>query len=76
MPKSWSLIALVGGDTRILDAYAAAVKETLGWAETHLAETRMEVKGRIRPVQTGNLLVALFRHDTNRNQEPNAHFML
>ena len=74
MPKSWSLIALVGGDTRIIDAYAAAVKETLGWAETHLAETRMEVKGRIRPVQTSNLLVALFRHDTNRNQEPNAHF--
>jgi conjugative relaxase-like TrwC/TraI family protein len=23
--------------------------------------------------QTGNLLVALFQHDTNRNQEPNAH---
>ncbi|RDV07428.1 conjugative relaxase [Sphingorhabdus pulchriflava] len=74
MPKSWSLIALVGGDTRIIDVYAQAVKETLGWAEKHLAETRMEVKGRIRPVQTGNLVVALFRHDTNRNQEPNAHF--
>jgi conjugative relaxase-like TrwC/TraI family protein len=74
MPKSWSLIALVGGDTRILDAYAAAVKETLGWAETHLAETRMEVKGREKIVPTRNLLVAMFGHDTNRNQEPNAHF--
>jgi conjugative relaxase-like TrwC/TraI family protein len=74
MPKSWSLIALVGGDTRIIDVYAQAVKETLGWAEKHLAETRMEVKGQEKVVATGNLLVSMFRHDTNRNQEPNAHF--
>lgn len=74
MPKSWSLIALVGGDTRIIDVYAQAVKETLGWAEKHLAETRMEVKSQGKVVATGNLLVAMFRHDTNRNQEPNAHF--
>lgn len=37
MPKSWSLLALVGGDTRILDAYGAAVRETLAWAEKNLA---------------------------------------
>lgn len=73
MPKSWSLLALVGGDKRILEAYAEAVKETLAWAEKHLAETRMEVNGKYKPVQTGNLLVTLFSHDTNRNQEPNAH---
>ncbi|WP_439822784.1 MobF family relaxase [Novosphingobium aromaticivorans] len=74
MPKSWSVLALVGGDKRILDAYAAAVRETLRWAEKNLAETRMEVRGRERAVQTGNLAIALFQHDTNRNQEPNAHF--
>jgi conjugative relaxase-like TrwC/TraI family protein len=74
MPKSWSLLALVGGDTRILDAYGAAVRETLAWAEKNLAETRMEVRGKERVVATGNLVVALFQHDTNRNQEPNAHF--
>jgi conjugative relaxase-like TrwC/TraI family protein len=74
MPKSWSVLALVGGDKRILDAYAAAVRETLRWAEKNLAETRMEVRGRERVVQTGNLAIALFQHDTNRNQEPNAHF--
>ncbi|WP_310530920.1 MobF family relaxase [Novosphingobium sp.] len=73
MPKSWSLLALVGGDKRIIDAYAAAVKETLAWAEKNLAETRMEVRGREKIAQTGNLLVALFQHDTNRNQEPGAH---
>lgn len=74
MPKSWSLLALVGGDTRILDAYGAAVRETLAWAENNLAETRMDVRGKERVVATGNLVVALFKHDTNRNQEPNAHF--
>lgn len=74
MPKSWSLLALVGGDTRILDAYGAAVRETLAWAEKNLAETRMDVRGKERVVATGNLVVALFQHDTNRNQEPNAHF--
>ena len=74
MPKSWSILALVGGDRRILGAYAAAVRETLAWAEKNLAETRMEVKGRERAVPTGNLVIGLFQHDTNRNQEPNAHF--
>lgn len=74
MPKSWSLIALVGGDTRIIDAYRDAVKETIGWAEKNLAETRMEVRGAEKIVPTGNLVVALFQHDTNRNQEPDAHF--
>lgn len=73
MPKSWSLLALVGGDRRILDAYGAAVKETLAWAERNLAETRIEVRGKDKAVATGNLTVALFMHDTNRNQEPGAH---
>jgi conjugative relaxase-like TrwC/TraI family protein len=73
LPKSWSLLALVGGDRRILDAYRAAVKETLGWAEANAAETRMEVKGREKIVATGNLVVALFEHDTSRAQEPQAH---
>ena len=73
MPKSWSLIALVGGDKRIIDAYAGAVRETLAWAEKNLAETRLEVKGKEKVVPTGNLVAGLFLHDTNRNQEPNAH---
>lgn len=73
MPKSWSLLALVGGDRRILEAYTDAVKETLSWAERHLAETRIEARGKDKAVATGNLTIALFMHDTNRNQEPNAH---
>ena len=41
LPKSWSLIALVGGDKRIIDAYRTAVTETLQWAEKNVAETRV-----------------------------------
>ena len=73
LPKSWSLLALVGGDRRILAAYRAAVKDTLRWAETNAAETRMEVKGREKIVGTGNLVAALFEHDTSRAQDPQAH---
>ncbi len=42
LPKSWSLLALVGGDRRISDAYLASVKDTLSWAERNAAETRLE----------------------------------
>lgn len=73
LPKSWSLLALVGGDRRILAAYREAVKDALGWAERNAAETRMEVRGRERIVPTGKLVVALFEHDTSRAQDPQAH---
>lgn len=74
LPKSWSVLALVGGDKRIIEAYREAVVETLQWAERNAAETRLVENGKVRTVQTGNLTVALFQHDTNRNQEPNLHF--
>lgn len=74
MPKSWSILALVGGDKRIIEAYREAVIETLRWAEKNAAETRLVQNGKLRTAATGNLTVALFQHDTNRNQEPNLHF--
>ena len=74
LPKSWSLIALVGGDKRIIDAYRTAVTETLQWAEENVAETRVFSRGKIKTVGTGNLTIGLFQHDTNRNSEPNVHF--
>ena len=33
----------------------------------------MEVKGKERVVATGNLVAALFEHDTSRAQDPQAH---
>jgi conjugative relaxase-like TrwC/TraI family protein len=74
LPKSWSLLALVGKDERIIAAYRSAVIETLQWAEANAAFMRVERGGKEQLVQTDNLTVALFQHDTNRNQEPNLHF--
>ena len=48
LPKSWSLLALVGGDRRILDAYRAAVKETLGWADPEHHRQRIGLAGNAR----------------------------
>jgi conjugative relaxase-like TrwC/TraI family protein len=74
LPKSWSLLTLVGKDDRIIAAYRAAVVETLQWAEANAAFMRVERGGKEQLVQTDNLTAALFQHDTNRNQEPNLHF--
>jgi conjugative relaxase-like TrwC/TraI family protein len=74
LPKSWSMLALIGKDQRIVDAYREAVIETLRWAEKNAAVMRVEKSGKEHLVQTDNLTVALFQHDTNRNQEPNLHF--
>lgn len=74
LPKSWSLLALVGKDQRIIDAYRSAVVETLQWAEKNAAQYRIEKSGKERLHASDNLTVALFQHDTNRNQEPNLHF--
>ena len=74
LPKTWSLLALVGKDQRIVEAYREAVIEALTWAEKNAAQTRLVERGQVKTVPTGNLTVALFQHDTNRNQEPNLHF--
>jgi len=73
MPKSWSLIALVGGDKRITEAYTEAVKSTLTWAEKNAAQARIQIDGHEKLVPTGNLAIGLFEHDTSRAQEPQAH---
>ena len=74
LPKSWSLLALIGKDQRIIDAYRSAVVETLHWAEKNAAQYRTEKGGKERLHASDNLTVALFQHATNRNQEPNLHF--
>ena len=73
-PKSLSMLAYVGGDERLLEANMKATKATIAWAEKNLAETRMQgPDGKMETVKTGNLVVALFQHDTNRNLDPQAH---
>jgi hypothetical protein len=68
------MLAYVGKDERLLEANMKATQATIAWAEKNLAETRMKgANGKMETVKTGNLVVALFQHDTNRNQDPQAH---
>ena len=43
-PKSVSLMALVGGDERVVAAHDRAVGKTLAWVERNAIETRMQDK--------------------------------
>ena len=43
-PKSISLLAMVGGDERIVDVHDRAVGRTLAWVERNAIETRMQDK--------------------------------
>jgi conjugative relaxase-like TrwC/TraI family protein len=71
--KSVSLVALVGGDERVVEALRQAVSATLLWAERNIAEARSWDGQRQVPEKTGNLVAATFLHDVNRNDEPQLH---
>ncbi len=74
MPKSASILSLVSGDKRILDANMRAVVKTMQYAERNFAEARNYDTSRSgRPEKTGNLLYALFAHDTSRALDPQGH---
>ena len=74
-PKSVSLIGLVGGDVRVVDAHDRAVARTLAWFEKNVAETRMKDPETGRVGRTGDqkTVIATFRHDTSRNLDPALH---
>ena len=74
-PKSVSLAALVGGDSRIVEAHDRAVAATLDWVEKNTAETRMKDPDTGNMVRAGGqkIVAATFRHDTSRNLDPQLH---
>jgi len=72
-PKSVSLMYELAGDQRVLEAHQTAIKAAVGWLEDNA--TSIHKKGFLerKTEETGNLAVALFDHDTNRNQDPQLH---
>jgi len=74
-PKSVSLAALIGGDSRIVDAHDRAMVRALDWFEKNAAETRMQDKatGRMVRVRGQKAVISNFRHDTSRNLDPALH---
>ena len=74
-PKSVSLLAMVGGDERIVEVHDKAVGQTLAWIEEHAVRTRMQDKAARTMVRAGGqkMVAATFRHDTSRNLDPQLH---
>ena len=72
-PKSVSLLAEVAGNREVREAHEAAVKKALTYIESELAYTRQMKDGELESVKTGNLVVAMFRHNTSRELDPQTH---
>jgi len=71
-PKSVSIAALVGDDTRIVEAHEQAVTLAMNQLQT-FAATRVRKDGQCTDRHTGNLVAAMFRHDTSRALDPHLH---
>jgi conjugative relaxase-like TrwC/TraI family protein len=72
-PKSVSIMAEVAGDRRLVAAHANAVKAALAYVERHAAATLIRTPGAVERHTTDNLVIASFRHDTSRAQDPQLH---
>ena len=71
-PKSVSIAAFIGNDSRIVDAHDRAMRVALQELE-RLAATRVRTKGSMSDRPTGNIVAATFRHDTSRALDPHLH---
>jgi len=74
-PKSVSLLALIGRDDRIAEAFQDSVRETLAWAERNLIEAKVWDRAAKQQLveNTGKLVAAAFLHDVSRNGDPQLH---
>jgi conjugative relaxase-like TrwC/TraI family protein len=72
-PKSVSLMALVGGDSRLIAAHHQALKETIQLMERRYAITRVTQNNGRHRVNTGNLVVAQFDYIESRDLDPHLH---
>ncbi|MDH5642331.1 MAG: relaxase domain-containing protein, partial [Nitrospira sp.] len=72
-PKSVSLLAEIGQDTRILDAHHEATAAALTFLEQHAAYGRITEQGDTRTEPTNNLVIATFDHHTSRAGDPQLH---
>jgi conjugative relaxase-like TrwC/TraI family protein len=71
-PKSISVMAIVGGDERLISAHETAVAEALKELEEHAA-ARVRLNGANADRATGNLAIAVYHHDTSRELDPQLH---
>ncbi|MEL6311065.1 MAG: MobF family relaxase, partial [Pseudomonadota bacterium] len=72
-PKSVSVLAEVGGDTRLIHAHDRAVEVALGKIEAELIQYRIKEQGAHRFVKSDNMIAAVYRHDLSRDLDPQLH---
>lgn len=71
-PKSVSVMALVGEDRRFIEAHNRAVAVVMQEVEK-LVSARITEEGKTETVLTGNMVAALYNHDTSRDLDPQLH---
>ena len=71
-PKSVSIVALVLDERRLMDAHERAVQMAMREFE-EFAATRVRRGGSCQDRLTGNVVAALFTHDTSRALDPHLH---
>ena len=71
-PKDVSILALLGADHRIAAAHDRAIGSAIAELE-QFAATRVRSAGSFADRQTGNIVGAIFRHDTSRALDPHLH---
>lgn len=71
-PKSVSVLAQLAGDSRLTEAHHKAVGEALKELESY-AGTRVRQSGANADRTTGNLVIAVYHHDTSRELDPQLH---
>jgi conjugative relaxase-like TrwC/TraI family protein len=71
-PKSVSIVAALGGDDRLVQAHQQAVDAALRELEASAA-ARVRIEGANENRRTGNLVLAVYHHDTSRELDPQLH---
>lgn len=71
-PKSVSIAALVGNDKRIIEAHDEAAQIAMRQLQAYAA-TRVRKNNQYAHRTTGNVIGAIFRHDTSRALDPHLH---
>lgn len=71
-PKSVSVMALVGEDRRFIEAHNRAAAVVMQEVEK-LVSARITEEGKTETVLTGNMVAALYNHDTSRDLDPQLH---
>lgn len=72
-PKSVSILALIGGDKRLIDAHRQAVAVALSHIERSCGQARYQTSEGITYQNTKNIIAALFHHDLSRAKDPQLH---